>query len=243
MTGGFSALDQMEHLDHIGAMDREIWLNELPHDYQTGFDKLAGLAVRKTFTKNQIIEKQGDPCEYCYLIMSGQVVGYDFTEFGSEHDYFQNETGSSLLETQVLLNLVSPVYFRSVEQSELAVLDRETLIWAMKNDPEVSMYITGNLMTKFDWAIHRIYKTTRSAMWQLCDSLLNLAGKYGISYDNKILITQKISQQALGNQMHINRITVIRNLNELKGLNLIEQINGHYCIRDVDALRKFMESR
>jgi len=222
---------------------REVRQDELPPDYKIGFEKLTSYAAHKTFMKNQIIARQGDLCEHCYLILSGQVVGYDFTEYGYEHDYFQSESGSLLLETQALLNLASPLYFRSTGQSELVAVDRDTLLCAMKNDPDVSMYVTGNLMTKFDWAIHRIYKTTRSAMWRLCDTLLTLAEKYGESYDNKTMITEKISQQSLGNQMHLNRNTVIRCLNELKERHLIEQINGHYCIRDASELKAFMDNR
>jgi len=240
MVGKTSVLD---HMDLTGSSEHVEGLDDLPEDFNVGFEKLKRLAEKKIFQKDQIIEKQGDPCEHCYLILKGQVVGYDFTEFGAEHDYFQNEKGSTLLETQVLLNMVSPMYFRAVEQSELASVERGTLLSAMKNDSDIAMYITGNLMIKFNWTMHRLSRATRCAMYQLCDSLLTLAGKYGKNYDNKVMITQKISQQALSNQLHVNRTTVIRNLNELKDRNLIEQINGLYCIRDIDALKRFMMNK
>jgi CRP/FNR family transcriptional regulator len=45
----------------------------------------------------------------------------------------------------------------------------------------------------------------------------------------------------MANQIQANRVTIARNIRELKDLGLIEYINGYYCIRDVARLKRHMD--
>jgi CRP/FNR family transcriptional regulator len=80
-----------------------------------------------------------------------------------------------------------------------------------------------------------------SVKWRLCNLFLTMADQSGIDYDGKVLIQQKISQQSMANQIQANRVTIARNIRELKDLGLIEYINGYYCIRDVARLKRHMD--
>ena len=42
----------------------------------------------------------------------------------------------------------------------------------------------------------------------------------------------------MSNLLGINRITTVRGIKKLKDMGLLEQINGLYCIRDIERLKR-----
>ena len=71
--------------------------------------------------------------------------------------------------------------------------------------------------------------------------LLKFAKQSGTDYDGKILIREKISQQSMANMLRVSRITVARTIKELKDLGLLENINGYYCLRSTEQLKRHMK--
>ncbi|NLI13544.1 MAG: winged helix-turn-helix domain-containing protein [Peptococcaceae bacterium] len=71
--------------------------------------------------------------------------------------------------------------------------------------------------------------------------LLILAENFGTCRDNRIMINLKVSQQMLSNLLGINRITTVKIIKEMNDLELIEQVNGFYCIRDIKKLRHYKQ--
>ena len=116
------------------------------------------------------------------------------------------------------------------------------LLQGIAHDPQLSMDIMESLSTKFLSAMEQVRHTNfHNAGWKICDLLLIFAEHYGVPYDGKILIKEKISQQLLSNLLGINRVTAVRAIKELKEMALIEQINGYYCIRSLEKLKRHQE--
>jgi CRP/FNR family transcriptional regulator len=84
--------------------------------------------------------------------------------------------------------------------------------------------------------------SVHNATWKVCNLLLIFADRFGVIYDGKVLIREKISQQMLSNLLGINRITVVRVIKDLKNEALLEQIDGFYCIRSVERLKKYQKT-
>lgn len=204
-----------------------------------GTARLERLGEKKTFPKNHILVQAGSGTNYCYIVKTGRVVAYEYTVNGEERIYNFNERNSILLEGNVLFGWDSPVSFKTSMKSELVCIDRETLLRAIYEDPEISMDIIQAQATKFMSSMEQIRHTSfHSAAWKICDLLLTFAESYGVPYDGKVLIQEKISQQTLSNLLGINRVTAVRAIKELKDMSLIEQINGYYCIRDISRLQR-----
>lgn len=45
----------------------------------------------------------------------------------------------------------------------------------------------------------------------------------------------------IADMLGMNRVTVLRILKNLRDLALVEQINGHLCIRSVEAIKDHMD--
>ncbi|MDO4328762.1 MAG: Crp/Fnr family transcriptional regulator [Lachnospiraceae bacterium] len=207
-----------------------------------GISRLVELGERKIFPKNYELVRAGAIPKYCYIVKSGRVAAYEYTIGGEERIYNFNECNSLLLEANVLFDYVSPVNFKTTLPSELICIDKETLLEAISRDPQVSMDVMESLATKFMSSMDQIrHANFHNAEWKICDLLLIFADRYGVPYDGKILIKEKVSQQLLSNLLGINRVTAVRAIKSLKEMSLIEQINGYYCIRDVERLKRHQE--
>lgn len=207
-----------------------------------GIARLEKLGEKRQFPKDHILVQAGERTRYCYIVKHGRVAAYEYTLTGEERIYNFNEQNSLLLEANLLFDYTSPVCFKTVRPSELVCIDKETLLDTINSDPQVSMDIMESLATKFMSSMEQIrHANFHNAGWKICDLLLIFADRYGVPYDGKILIKEKISQQLLSNLLGINRVTAVRAIKELKEMSLIEQINGFYCIRDVERLRRHQE--
>lgn len=186
-----------------------------------------------------MLAEAGKIPKYCYIVKSGRVVCYEYSINGEERIYNFNETNSLLLESYVLFDTVVPVNFKTTLSSEIIFIDKETLMKAITTDTEICMDIMQSLHMKFNTSMEQIrHANFHNASWKICDLLLMFADRYGVEYDGKILIKEKISQQLLSNLLGINRVTAVRAIKELKDMSLVEQVNGYYCIRDVEKLKR-----
>lgn len=210
-------------------------LIELPR----GTSRLEELGMNITYAKNQIILEAGEVPQYCYVITRGRVAGFEYTLAGQERIYTLNEKNSVNLDANLIMNYETPVSFKALETTEVIAIDRPTLMNMVSSDPEIAIDMLQSISIKFLSTMEQLRHTNyHSAEWKICDLLLDWARKYGVPYDDKILIKEKLSQQMISNLLGINRITAVRAIKDLKTMGLIETINGYYCIRDINRLKR-----
>lgn len=112
----------------------------------------------------------------------------------------------------------------------------------MKNDPQLLNVLLFSVSNKFLEAMEELRKErNHSAAWRLCDTLLCFSERYGVPYDGKVLIQKNISLQSLAAMMGVNRATAVRAMRRLRDMGLVENINGFYCVRSIDSLRRHQE--
>jgi CRP/FNR family transcriptional regulator len=203
---------------------------------------LAEAGTHVTFAKGQTFVSADEVPVCCYYVMHGRVMSYEYTLAGQERVYNFLEEGSMLLDANVLMRRSLPVSFMALTPVTLIRITREVLLKKIYTDPEVALDIIASVSNKFLQSMEQIRETTHhNVMWKVCNLLISFSERYGVEYDGKLLIKEKISQQMLANLLGVNRITLVRIIKELRELNLIEQVNGFYCIRSINKLKQFME--
>lgn len=204
-----------------------------------GISRLEKLGEERQVPKDHMLVEAGEIPKYCYIVKTGRVVCYEFSVSGEERIYNFNENNSILLESYVLFDTVVPVNFKTTLPSKIIYIDKETLVKAISSDPQICIDVMQSMHLKFNSSMEQIrHANFHNASWKICDLLLMFADCYGVDYDGKVLIKEKISQQLLSNLLGINRVTAVRAIKELKDMALIEQVNGYYCIRDVEKLKR-----
>jgi CRP/FNR family transcriptional regulator len=191
--------------------------------------------------KNSIFIEAGDIPKYCYVIKKGCVVGFEYTPNGDERIYDVMLPQTILMEINLFFNIPSPIYFKSLKSTELICIERQTLLNEMAEDQQVVMEIIQSISYKFLASAEQTREINcHNTSWRFCNLLLMFAEIYGVPYEKKIIIEEKLSQQLLSNLLYVNRLTVNRIIKKLKDMGLIEQINGYYCICNKENLKKHM---
>ncbi|MGM9522285.1 MAG: Crp/Fnr family transcriptional regulator [Oscillospiraceae bacterium] len=198
-----------------------------------------GAPVR--LTKNQVLYSIGDQPDSCYYVLSGSLAAFEYTASGSERVYNVNRPGELVLVPSVIASHRLFLNFKANEPTVLIRIRRDAILQAMVDEPELALQVVYNLSSHLLDTIEQSRELSGySVQWRVCSMLLRMADRYGVGYDGKLLIEEKISQQAIANAIHANRVTVTRTIGELKDLGLVEMVNGYYCIRSVDRLKRHM---
>jgi len=218
-------------------------VRELPHypsrlfkpgDQWKQFDNMGD---RIFLPANFIFVEPGDKVSFLYKVISGCVISLEYTEDGSEHIFNIFEEGSIFLESNLMLDFPSAVYFQTRKPCELTRIDRNSLEAAMKSDFAFSVALLESMSYKYFSAMDQIRENAnRDAPWRVCNLLRLMAANGGERRDEWVQIDMKISQQMIANLLCMNRTTVCSILKELKEREQIEIVNGYYRVR-ADDLR------
>lgn len=195
-----------------------------------------------TLHKGDVLAKAGEVPNCCYVVKKGRIMAVEGRGTNDERIYYFNESGSMILEANMLLRKAPPVSFVALTTSVLVCIERQAVLEHISVNPHIAMDLLLSISYKFLASMEQIRELTcHNVLWKTCNLLLNFAERYGEPYDGKILIGEKISQQMIANLLGVNRVTISRVLKELRELNLIEQINGFYCIRSVEKMKRHMD--
>ncbi|MDO4313662.1 MAG: Crp/Fnr family transcriptional regulator [Eubacteriales bacterium] len=213
------------------------WLLYLPR----GIERLEELGRKKQFPKNYLLAEAGSKTGLCYVVISGRVISYEYSEGGEERIYSVNEAKSVLLEENLLFGYEVPVNIRTVTDSELICISRQALLNALSENSEVALDIMQSLSMKLLSSVEQMKCINEhSAMQKVCNLLLIFAERYGVLENGEVIIREKLSQEYISSLLGLNRITVVRVIKELKEQGLVEKKKGCYCLCDVEQL---MESK
>lgn len=203
-------------------------------------EKLFPLGESLSLAPDTIFIQPSDPPDYCYIIKSGIVVGTEIYPNGMVREGLIMAPYSMIGEAFVLLNEPSPITFRTVLQSELIRISRDSLLQALSIEPELYKIITESLTKKFLSSMDEIRQiATCNVTWRICNLLEIFAVYYGEEINGKIRISIRLSQQIISKLLCVNRITTVRIIKKMKDLHLIEQINGYYWIVDQNAFSEY----
>jgi CRP/FNR family transcriptional regulator len=180
--------------------------------------------------------------EYCYLILKGSVMSYEYTPSGGRRIHRLERAGALILEANVLLGAPVSVSCSAATDIELIRMTRRELEAAIRAGTEAARYVIDRLSRKCLEQTEQISELARQgATWRACKLLVSFAELYGESMGKKVLIREKISQQAMAELLGINRITLVRIIKKLRSLGLIERSGGFHLIPDMGRLKAYME--
>lgn len=179
----------------------------------------------------------------CYYILEGEVESFDSIASGNERIFRRSGAGALILLPAMMIRHELHLSFRTTCPGRLIRISRdqiqeyflETPDFAARTVRAVSELYVG-MMEQY-WALKNF-----SLSWRLCSLLLELAGQCGADYDGKVMLTRSLSQQEMAALLQSSRVSVARAMKRLKDLNLVEYVNGFYCIRSISRLRRHMET-
>ena len=207
-----------------------------------GTDRLDCLGTEEKIRAGSLIIDSESVPLYCYTVKSGKVMAYSNTYSGNTVIYSIMEEGSMMLEANALMKKPALVNFKAMTDTTLVKIPRDRLMEEMIRNPAVMQDVLESISYKFFGTSDQLRQSqAHSVGWRTCNLLLIYADKHGVNYDGKFLIKEKLSQQIMADMLGANRITIVHELKALKEMGFVEQINGYYCVRDIEALKRHME--
>lgn len=204
--------------------------------------KLLNAGIKKYYKKNDIVIKQGDILTHVHILVKGKILVYFNTDEGAI--YYESLLLSPCIcgEAFVIRQKQINSYFECLENAEVIMIPKNTLLNLMRTDFDITMYIYNITALKFDiWTRHAEEYSILSAEKRIIFLLIELAELVGKQIDDKIKIDFKISQQFIGNITSVKRTSTVRTLDKLKDNHILEYCDGLYYINDLDLLKKFVE--
>lgn len=207
--------------------------------------------IRKKFCKRRylveldrkdLLAKYGEVLDTCYYISEGILISYE--KFGKSrriYDYF--EPGMFVFLEQVLMDPICRLTYEALTPMKLYSIDMKKVDKLLKNDWMFSIQCLTQMTRNYLVMKDLLRKSAEhSARWLVCDILLVFAKKNSFEKDGVTHINIKIPKILLSDMLHLNRITVTRELAVLQKKGLCSQEGGMIHIMDVNALREYRDT-
>lgn len=208
---------------------------------ETHIERFRELGEILELPKNSVLFEAGEVPDCCYYIEQGQVVSYEFTLSGGEHVFSSNSAGAMILVPSMIITHELTLNFKTSRPSRLIRISKDVLYGILAEEPEIAADFIYLLSARLIYTIEQFRERgSHNVPWRVCNLLLSMAERNGVEYDGKVLIREKMSQQDMANRLQANRVTVARVIKELKDYGLVEVINGFYCVRNIDQLKRHM---
>ncbi|TCX55100.1 Crp/Fnr family transcriptional regulator [Dehalobacter sp. 12DCB1] len=202
--------------------------------------KLLDVGEEVFFAKNKILVSAGDVPDGFYYLKDGLVKSCVYSTNGNEYICGLIDKGSIFLEANAIFSIPSDGYFKTMEPSHLLFFRKENILNLLQTDFDVTLSILQSITYKFFASGYFFTELlVYDSEWRLCRLLLTFADNFGMEIENKIKLNIKISQQFISDMLGVTRGTTIKVINKLKELDLIEQTNGYYFIKDLQRLKNY----
>lgn len=204
-------------------------------------EKLFNIGERKFFRKNDIIIHQGQLINYLYILVKGKILIYRYTNKGLMYYNRLLIPACTFGEAHVLTQKEITGSFICLENTEVIMIPRKTLLDLIKNDFNISIFIYDVTAKKIGtYNGHAEEFASLSSEQKIIFFLIELAEKLSIKIEGKIKIDLNISQQFISKFTSVERTSTVRAFNKLKEKHILEYDNGYYYINDLDLLKKMI---
>jgi CRP-like cAMP-binding protein len=200
-------------------------------------DRLAAVAVRRKFRKNERIFSQGDAGAALYGVVSGRVRIGSVGATGQEVFLNIIEPDESFGEIAVIDGLPRTAGAVAMETAELTAIQRFDLLEILHTEPKLAVHLLGLFCERMRWASDMVEESALLAPEaRLAKRLLSLAQLHGKS--TVAGIEFKISQAELAKFLGLGRQNVNEKLQIWRSAGWVSLSRGRLLIVDIPALKR-----
>ena len=180
----------------------------------------AGSVVRR-YAKSQLVIQQGDESNSLFLILSGRVKVFVSDGEGKEVIVNTLSTGEYFGELAGISDGHRAASIMTLEPSELRVIPYKAFMGAVTRSPEFSRYVIQTLVERIKDLTDRVAGFALQTVYsRLAKTLTNHARS-----EHGVMVTHKLTQQELADEIGASREMVGRLLRDLRA-------GGYVSIKD-----------
>jgi len=229
----------IERKQSIGPTDQGL-LSRLPEHLLT---RLFGAATTVRLKTDEMLFLAGDTGDGCYRVEDGLLKVTMISRTGKERILAFLGPGAIVGEMSIIDRLPRSANVVAVRPAILSFLGRTEFQHFAKIHPEVYESLVALLVARLrETDVTIAAETFLPVRGRIACTLLELAQEFGrdVGY-GRIIIHQKICQADVAAMAGVSREQVNRALSDWKRCQLINQVDGYYCIENRAQLQKEAE--
>jgi CRP/FNR family cyclic AMP-dependent transcriptional regulator len=217
-------LAKSPHFAQLDARERELMLQ----------------AIRvKHFGARDAIYWEGEPGDMLFIVVSGYAKAISFGVAGREIGLYVFGPGEFFGELSVFDREPRSVSVTALEATELAMLDRDSLLRLIDVSPRIARVLLEAMAGRLRAMVKRYGAVASMGVSaRLADMLVTLAERHG-QWTSKleVCIPIRLSQQDLGNLVGVTRESVNKQLKYWMESGLVRQQRGRLWIANIETFR------
>src|SRR6516164_6033114 len=225
--------------DNARPTDQSL-LSHLPEHFLT---QLFGCATTVRLKTGEVLFLAGDTGDGCYRVEDGLLKVTMISRTGKERILAFLGPGAIVGEMSIIDRLPRSANVVAVRPAILRFLGRTDFQHFAKIHPEVYESLVALLVARLrETDVTIAAETFLPVRGRIACTLLELAQEFGrdVGY-GRIVIQQKICQTDVAAMAGVSREHVNRTLNDWKRRQLVNQLDGYYCIENQAQLQKEAE--
>jgi CRP-like cAMP-binding protein len=200
-------------------------------------ERIAELAVQRSFRAGEIVFSQGDPGDALYAVITGKIRISAGAADGREIFLNIMEPGDTFGEIALLDGGTRTASATATQPSELVSIRRELFLDLLERDPRVALELLRLCGERLRWTSGLVEDAALlNASARLAKRLLSLSRLHGEPAPGGT--TLRISQEDLASFLGVSRQVVNQYLQAWKGNGWVELGRGTVTVRDEAAIRK-----
>lgn len=194
---------------------------------------------RRSFKRGDVVFHKGDPGETMYLIAEGQVKVVLPSDSGDEALLEVLDPGDFFGELSLLDGQPRSATIVATEPTETVVLRRETLLKAIRSNPEVAIHLLQALCQRLRETDEFVSDTVfLDVPGRVAKKLLELADAYGERTPRGTVIGLRLTQQELARMVGATRESVNKHLGAYRARGIIDVDRQRFVILKRDELQR-----
>jgi len=202
---------------------------------QTELTELSKISVERSLKPNEFIIREGENCEYFYILVEGKLRAFLYSSLGKELTLINfSRPGEVLGPTSVFRDRPSSGSIQALAETKLIRFKKDDIISFIIKYPQVSLEIIKVLAARVSELNRRLRDVVGERVEQrLFRVMLTLSHRYGT--------TLNITKHELAEMVGATTETVIRILSSLKKKKVIASVRGKTIILDEAKIRLLSE--
>jgi len=202
--------------------------------------KITELIVSRKYARGEMIVMEGNQLEGLYIIHSGRVKAFRYTQEAKEQILYLFAEGDFFGEKNLLRKQPVTYHAEALEETQICVIPHRSFHELLKEAPSISYKIMDQLCIRIDHLETLIQNMgTRDMEARISAILIEFAKKYGSKQNDGILVSMPLSREGIANYIGVTRETISRKLSRLQDDGIIEQVgNKKIKIYDLKALEQ-----
>ena len=208
-------------------MKQEPWI---PEEF---LHRLTEVAVTRVYWQKETIYTQEETANWCYYLKKGKVKIFVSSEDGMEKTLAIYKEDKLFGEAAFFDGYPRTTSAIALEESEVLVISKENILQCFQKDPMLAWSIMRSLSQTVRLLSTQINQISfLSAKKRLLQFLIS---EYQMG--NTII---RHTQEEIGGLIGVSRVTVSREINELKKLGVLDVQYGKLHIKEIEELEKML---